>query len=72
MQVFLECLGTFGVNRVTFPAHVYRSQQAGTGQRNDRQALYETAALMPNGDDGGLAEDFLRARRNWWRHMNDT
>jgi hypothetical protein len=31
--------------------------------RNDGSALYETARLLPRGDDGGFAERFLKDRR---------
>ncbi len=72
LQALLECLKTFGVNRVIFPARVYRSDGADVaGRGNAGQPLYETAVLLPRGDDGGFAQRFLEERRNS-RHMSDT
>jgi hypothetical protein len=54
------------MSRRTFPPGEYRSAVAGVGA-----PIYETARLLPRGDDGGLAEAFLRgARRS--RHTGDT
>lgn len=72
LQELLEYLQAFGVTRVVYPAHEYRSEGAG-GNRgsNGRNSLYETARLLPRGGDEGLAEEFLKASRRS-RHMGDT
>jgi hypothetical protein len=51
----------FGTRR---SAALGKSPSVGAG----RQSLYETARLLPRGDDGGFAERFLEARRGWATH----
>jgi hypothetical protein len=62
LQALLDYLETFGVTRVIFPSREYRSDNVGR-RRNARSSMYDTAPLMPRGDDGGFAERFLRDRR---------
>lgn len=45
---------------MTFSAREYRSELGGNGG----SSLYETARLLPYGDDGGFAERFLKDRRS--------
>lgn len=70
LRALLECLAAFGVTRVVYGPQEYRSARAGE-RRNTREPLYDTARLMPRGDDGGFAESFLEHRRNS-RHTGDT
>jgi hypothetical protein len=63
LQTLLEYLQVWGVTRVVFPGHEYRSERAGK-ERNNRRSLYETARLWPRGDDGGFADEFLRRRND--------
>ena len=57
LRALLERPAAFGVTRVVFPAREYGKRRAG------RNSLYETALLLPRGDDGGFAERFLQLRR---------
>ena len=61
LQQLLEYLTAFGVARVTYPACEYWSDRVGE-RRNTRNSLYDTAWLMPRGDDGGFAERYLNDR----------
>jgi hypothetical protein len=59
-RALLERLAALGVVRVVFPPREYGSAQA----KNERRDLYETARLLPRGDDAGFAERFLKNRRD--------
>jgi hypothetical protein len=64
-------LTVYGPARVAYPSREYGKPRLGHAERNALRAVYETARLMPRGDDGGFAEEFLKqARRS--RHMSDT
>lgn len=61
LQSLLERLTTLGITRVTFPAHEYLSIRPADG--DDEPPVYETARLLPRGDDDGFAEQFLERQR---------
>lgn len=72
LHALLEYLAVFGVTRVVYPPQEYQSLRAGDDkQLNTGRSLYDTARLLPLGDDGGFAETFLAARQRS-RHISDT
>jgi len=51
-----------GVVRAAFPPGEYGPARPGTWSDTLRPPVYETARILPRGDDGGFAEEFLEGR----------
>jgi hypothetical protein len=57
-------IGRHAVPAAAVPGERGPRKIAVSGRREVRQSLYETARLLPRGDDGGFAERFLKRCRN--------
>ncbi len=64
-QIVRQRNAAVGRHRMTSLARLNQEIQAA-------DSVYETARLLPRGDDGGFAERFLRGRVRSGRHMGDT
>jgi hypothetical protein len=61
LRALLDYLRSVGIGGVIFPGREYGSRRADAGEAH-REPEYATVPLLPRGNDGGFAEQFLRDR----------